>query len=72
MPDLKPCPFCVGEIEERGGQCNYGKKIMTLDLKCKECGTVFKFKTKWQVNPYTEAIESWTRRAGEEGEHEVD
>lgn len=72
MPDLKPCPFCVGEIEERGGQCNYGKKIMTLDLKCKECGTVFKFKTKWQVNPYTEAIESWNRRAGEEGEHEVD
>ena len=72
MPDLKPCPFCVGKIEERGGQCNYGKKIMTLDLKCKECGTVFKFKTKWQVNPYTEAIESWNRRAGEEGEHEVD
>ena len=72
MPDLKPCPFCVGEIEERGGQCNYGKKIMTLDLKCKECGTVFKFKTKWQVNPYPDAIESWNRRAVEEGEHEVD
>lgn len=29
MADLKPCPFCGGEIEERGGQCNYGKKIMT-------------------------------------------
>ena len=72
MPDLKPCPFCVGEIEERGGQCNYGKKIMTLDLKCKECGTVFKFKTKWQVNPYTEAIESWNRRAGEEDKNETD
>ena len=32
LPDLRPCPFCGGEIEERGGQCNYGKKIMTLDL----------------------------------------
>ena len=27
MNELKPCPFCGGEIEERGGQCNYGKKI---------------------------------------------
>ena len=57
MAELKPCPFCGGEVEERGGQCNYWKKIMTLGLKCKSCGTIFKFKTKWQVNPYTEAIE---------------
>ena len=33
MDELKSCPFCGGEIEERGGQCNYGKKTMTLDLK---------------------------------------
>ena len=30
MTELKPCPFCGGEIDERGGQCNYGKRIMTL------------------------------------------
>lgn len=35
MDELKSCPFCGGKIEERGGQCNYGKKTMTLDLKCK-------------------------------------
>ena len=54
MDNLKPCPFCGGEIEERGGQCNYGKKIMTLDLMCKKCGTLFKFKSKWIENPYRE------------------
>ena len=46
MAELKPCPFCGGEIEERGGLCNYGKHIMTLDLKCKGCETTFKFKAK--------------------------
>ena len=69
---LKSCPFCGGEIEERGGQCNYGKKIMTLDLMCRKCGTLFKFKSKWIENPYREAVESWNRRAGEEEKHETD
>ena len=32
MAELKPCPFCGGEVEERGGQCNYGKKNMTLSI----------------------------------------
>lgn len=63
MSDLESCPFCGGEIEERGGQCNYGKKIMTLDLKCKKCGTLFKFKSKWENNPYKEAVEKWGERA---------
>ena len=70
MDELKPCPFCGGEIEERGGQCNYGKKIMTLDLMCRKCGTLFKFKSKWIENPYREAVESWNRRAGEEEKHD--
>ena len=63
MNDLKPRPFCGGEIEERGGQCNYGKKIMTLDLMCRKCSTLFKFKSKWIENPCREAVESWNRRA---------
>lgn len=72
MPNLKPCPFCGGEIDTRGGQCNYGKKIMTLDLNCKQCGMIFKFKSKWQINPYTEAIEAWNRCAGKEEKNETD
>ena len=70
MADLKPCPFCGGEIEERGGQCNYGKHIMTLDLMCRKCGTLFKFKSKWIENPYREAVEAWNRRSGEEDKHD--
>ena len=66
MEELKPCPFCGGEIEERGGSCNYNKGIITLDLKCEKCGTIFKFKSKWTVNPYEEAIEAWNRRTESE------
>lgn len=62
MAELKPCPFCGGEIDERGGQCNYGKKIITLDFKCKKCGALFKFKSKWEIDPYLEAVEAWNRR----------
>ena len=60
--DSMLCPFCGGKIDERGGWCNYAKKIMTLDLKCQHCGTIFKFKSKWVENPYTEAIEAFNRR----------
>ncbi len=60
--ELSPCPFCGGEVEERGGSCNYGKHVMTLDLKCRSCGTGFKFKAKWQENPYQETVAAWNRR----------
>lgn len=63
---LKPCPICGGEIDKRSGRCNYGKKIMALDLKCKECGTIFKIKSEWEVNPYREAAEAWNRRVENE------
>jgi len=62
MTDLECCPFCGGEVEERGGTCNFGKKIMTLDVKCKKCETTFKFKHKWVLNPYVETVEAWNRR----------
>ena len=63
MDKIKPCPFCGGEVDERGAQCNYGKQTITLDFKCKKCETVFKFKSKWVSNPYREAIDAWNRRA---------
>ena len=67
MPKLKPCPFCGGEVEERGGSCNYGKHTITLDIKCGECGTIFKFKSNWKFNPIPEALEAWNRRASKDG-----
>ena len=66
MDDLKPCPFCGGEIEERGGQCNYGKKIMPLNIKRSKCGTSVAMKPAWNTNAYLDAVEAWNRRAGEE------
>ena len=45
---------------------------MTLDLMCRKCGTLFKFKSKWIETPYREAVEAWNRRAGEEDKHEAD
>ena len=51
MSYLKPltCPFCGGTMDERGGQCNYNKKIMTIDLKCKQCETIIKFKLSGKI-----------------------
>lgn len=57
MTELKPCPFCGGEIEEHCEIINLGKKYIILDLKCKKCGTIFKFKSKFENNPHEEAIE---------------
>lgn len=63
MDELKPCPFCGGEVEETGGSCNFGKKIMTLNVKCRKCGTSVALKTAWKTNAYLEAVEAWNRRA---------
>lgn len=60
--ELKPGPFCGGEVEESGGTCNYGKHTMILRLKCKKCGTGYSFKSKWVSNPYFETVEAWSRR----------
>ena len=62
MTELKPCPFCGGEVEETGGSCNFGKKIMTLNVKCRKCGTSVALKTAWNTNAYIEAVEAWNRR----------
>lgn len=65
MDELKPCPFCGGKVEETGGSCNFGKKIMTLNVKCRKCGTKFKFRATFVENPYTEARAAWNRRAAD-------
>lgn len=65
MDELKllPCPFCGGDVDELGAQCNYGRKTIILNLKCKRCNTSFRFNSKWKYEPYKEAIESWNRRS---------
>ena len=65
MDRLKPCPFCGGEVEETGGSCNFGKKIMTLNVKCRKCGTSVSLKTAWNTNAYLESVEAWNRRVND-------
>lgn len=64
MTNLKPCPFCGGKVEETGGSCNFGKKIMTLNVKCRKCGTSVALKTAWNTNvcalAYIEAVRHGT------------
>lgn len=58
MAELKPCPFCGGEVEETGGSCN--------KVKCRKCGTSVALKTAWNTNAYIEAVEAWNRRVNDE------
>ena len=60
--ELKPCPFCGGEVEETGGSCNYKKHVMTLFVACRKCGTKYQFEAGFKENPYGEAVEAWNRR----------
>lgn len=61
--ELKPCPFCGGEVDIEGASCNYGKKTILVDILCLECGAKVKLKTAWETIPMHEAIEAWNRRA---------
>ena len=60
--DLLPC-VCGGEMYETGAICNYAKSTITLNLKCKKCGTTVRFKTKWLKNPIRDAFLGWNTRA---------
>lgn len=67
MVELKPCPFCGGEIDgPTFVQCNYGKKFITHGLICTKCKTGFKLRVPFTDKPYTEAIKAWNRRANVE------
>ena len=65
MPETnhETCPLCGGDVEIYAGACNFTKKIMTLDIKCMECGTCFKFRSSFERAPYEEAVQAWGRRA---------
>ena len=52
MAELKPCPFCGGDVDFLGN---------TVSIKCKECGGAFIV-----TNPLIsklEVKEAWNRRA---------
>jgi hypothetical protein len=38
---------------------------MTLNVKCRKCGTSVALKTAWNTNAYIEAVEAWNRRVND-------
>lgn len=60
--ELLPC-VCGGKLSETGALCNYAKKTLTLNLKCKKCGTTVRFKAAWSENPIHDAFLAWNTRA---------
>ena len=61
--------------KEKGMIVTYGLRCSELSESCARIAlsvrTFFKFKSNWLVDPYSEAIEAWNRRIGEEGKHET-
>lgn len=63
MADLKPCPFCGGEVDMNG---SYWKHMITADFLCLDCGARVRLKIKFVVDPIKAVIEAWNRRANDE------
>lgn len=60
MPDLKPCPFCGGNVRRviGFGGLNF--------FKCKKCGAVVSFDNDYYNTHTSEAVKTWNCRVGEE------
>ena len=57
MPDLKPCPFCGGNVRRviGFGGLNF--------FKCRKCGAVVSFGNDFYNTHKDRAVEAWNRRA---------
>lgn len=79
MDELKPCPFCGGEgCVELEDQCGgMGLFVTVVHVTCKKCGAkggAFDSysHTKHEVLLKALAIDSWNKRANDEGRAEYD
>lgn len=66
MGNLKPCPFCGGEVEEVSFSVNGGKQIITGTLQCRKCLARFKIKAKFTDSPITAFDDAWNHRFGDD------
>lgn len=64
MTELKPCPFCGGEMTVSGSS---RLKRFVINHKGLRCCYFFRFEIDWQtVGSLKEAAEAWNRRASDE------
>lgn len=64
--ELKPCPFCGGDVEEISFSVNGGKRIITGTLQCRKCSARFTIKAKFTDSPITAFDAAWNRRVGDD------
>ena len=60
MTEIKPCPFCGGEVYASREDC-YGEVSDYFMVHCDECSLQFGFSSQFESE--AEAIEAWNRRA---------
>ena len=59
--ELKPCPFCGGEAEEKSQTASLFNTRNVWYIRCKSCHSTGE--PKWHPK---QAIEAWNRRAEDE------
>ncbi len=64
--ELKPCPFCGGEVENVKTFKDRYVFYQILFFKCKKCGAVVSFDNANSSINYMNAVETWNRRANDE------
>lgn len=57
MPELKPCPFCGGEVRIISSKRDFNKRVEETSGLC-ECGFLFTILS--EINKFEE---KWNRRA---------
>lgn len=58
MADLKPCPFCGGEVKRIIGWTSL------MFFKCPKCGAVVSFDNDYYNRHTSETEKAWNRRDG--------
>ena len=62
MTELKPCPFCGGEVDISSCSANTGKHIIRGTFDCNHCGAKITLKTEYNQFPVSELEDAWNRR----------
>ena len=65
--ELKPCPFCGGEIELLSVSVNGQKQSVSGTFQCLGCSAKFTIKSKFEHEPPSKALEkAINRRIGDD------
>lgn len=63
MKELKPCPFCGGEVEIFSWYIKGIANRLHYNVRCKDCGCTRRSR---EYRTTKKAIEEWNRRVGKQ------